>query len=117
MLYDNSCVCRDAQKIPVDSRLKAVNANLSLMCERQATFEEFCNNITERYKENTLQKSEKLRLARKIISEDFKISDILDKVLKVYPEAEESLEMDMVYKIYVKSLLLAVKYAIRGEKT
>ena len=68
-------------------------------------------------KENTLQKSEKLHLARSIISKDFKISDILDKVLEVYPEAEEALKLDMVYKLYVKSLLLAVKYAIRGEET
>ena len=113
--YIKFCARKAAQKIEADSRLKAVNVNLLLMCEQQESFPQFERNILERYKENTMLKTEKLRLARKIIPESLKISDIMEDAIKVYPEAEKLLEENLVYKIYVRSLLLAVKYAIRGE--
>lgn len=106
----------NAKTIQTDSRLKAVNANLLLMYEQQKSFVDFKRNISERYKENTILKTEKLRLAQEIIPEDFQLSDIIKKVTERYPEAESLLDVNMVYKIYIGSLLLTIKYAIRGEE-
>lgn len=105
-----------AKKIKVNNQLKAVNANLLLMCEQQESFTEFEQNIVERYRTNTILRTEKLRLTRTIISENLKISDIRKDAITVYPEAEPLLSENIVYKMYVKSLLLAIKYAIRGEE-
>jgi len=113
----------------IDENMKAVSANMTLMWEENDTFEGFNQNIAARFEKSTERKRTKLDLARRIVPKDFRIEDILCKVKEVYPEAklnrlsrqyfsETHPDEDVVYKIYIKTLLLSIKYEIRekGEK-
>lgn len=100
---------KDAEK------LNAVTANLLMMCRQQETFAGFLDNITDRYKDSG-EKNAKLKTAEKIIPPELSMEAVIEDAKKRYPEAEEALTADKVYKAYVMSLLVTLKYRAREER-
>ena len=90
-----------------------VIANLLMMCRQQETFANFQENIKTRFDKDT-EKNEKYETAKKIISPEFRIADVMEDARKAYPEAV--LAENDVYKTYVTALLVALKYKVRREK-
>ena len=125
--YIKECARQRAIKLLSDNdadKWNPVVANLLMMCRQQETYKNFLVNITDRFDKDADLKSAKLETAKKIIPDEppakerksenvstEKLEEEKKNAEKKYPEAD--LKLDQVYKAYVMSLLVTLKYRLR----
>ena len=116
--YIKRCAREEAERASergVDKGCNAVNSNLIMMCKEQPTFDAFRRNIKERFDKKTDVKNVKLENANKIITKELDMEQIMKAAIREFPLAK--LEINEVYKLYVMTLLVTIKYKIKEEKS